>query len=319
MSTVRISSRVVGQEEPVLIIAEIGINHNGDVELAKRLIDSAVEAGADAVKFQKRTVDIVFSEEEREQPRDVPRWLLEVAIRRNALPKASVARLQKSNFSDTRNGDQKYALELNETEYHEIDQYCKEKGILWFASPWDEEAVDFLEQFDPPAYKVASASLTDDHLLTHIRSKGRPIILSTGMSTMDMVRHAVAILGTDQLVVMQCTGTYPKDPNQVLPMINLKVMETYQKEFPGVPIGFSGNDSGIVPTFAAVAMGATVIEKHLTLERGMWGSDQASSVEPGPFKTLCSWIRLYEVARGDGVKVIYAEEAEAAKKLRRKS
>ena len=308
----------VGADEPTFIIAELGINHNGDIAIAKKLIDVAVDAGADAVKFQKRTVDVVFTPEELAKPREVPRWLLEAAIERGVLPPESVKRLQKSNFTDTTNGDQKYALEFTHEEYEEIDRYCQEKKILWFASPWDEGSVDFLEVFNPPAYKIASASLTDDGLLKHIRSKGRPVILSTGMSDMEMIRHAVSLLDPANLVILQCTGAYPKDPEQILPMVNLRVMDTYRKEFPNVPVGFSGNDPGIVPTFAAVAMGATMIEKHLTLERGMWGSDQGSSVEPSPFKSLCTWIRQHYVARGDGIKKIYPEEAEVAKKLRRK-
>lgn len=316
---VSIAHKPVGHSEPVFIVAELGINHNGDVEIAKKLIDVAVAAGADAVKFQKRTVDVVFSKEEREKPREVPKFLLERAIKRGVLPKEAVARLKKSGFKDTRNGDQKYALELTKKEYQEIDSYCKERGILWFASPWDETAVDFLEEFDPPAYKVASASLTDDGLLRHIRSKRRPVILSTGMSHMKMVRHAVKVLGTKDLILLQCTAVYPKDESdRTLSMINLRGMRTLQEEFPGVPVGFSSNDSGIVPTFAAVAMGAVLIEKHLTLERGMWGSDQASSVEPGPFTSLCRWIREHRISLGDGKKVIHPEEEEVIKKLRRK-
>ena len=310
--------RPVCEGEPAFIVAEIGINHNGDTELAKKLIDVAVEAGADAVKFQKRTVDTVYSKEELEKPREVPRWFLDAAVVRGVLPQESIERLNKSDFKDTRNGDQKYGLELTKEEYREIDRYCAKKGILWFASPWDEASVDFLEQFNPPAYKVASASLTDDGLLNYMRSKGRPIILSTGMSDMPMVCHAVEVLGTKDLILLQCTGAYPKDPDQILPMINLRVMDTYKKEFPSVPVGFSGNDPGIVPTFAAVAMGAVMIEKHIRLERGMWGSDQGSSVEPGPFRSLCAWIRQHHLTRGDGVKIIYPEEAESAKKLRLK-
>ena len=319
MAHVKVGKRNVESGEPVFIVAELGINHNGDVEIAKKLIDIAAGAGADAVKFQKRTVEVVFSKEEREKPREVPKFLLERALKRGVLPKEAVTRLKKSGFKDTRNGDQKYALELTKEEYKEIDNYCKERGILWFASPWDEGSVDFLDGFDPPAYKVASASLTDDGLLRHIRSKGRPVILSTGMSDMKMVRHAVKVLGRKDLILLQCTAVYPKDESErTLSMINLRGMRTLQEEFPDVPVGFSSNDSGIVPTFAAVAMGAVLIEKHLTLERGMWGSDQASSVEPGPFTSLCRWIREHHISLGDGKKVIHPEEEEVIKKLRRK-
>ena len=245
--------------------------------------------------------------------------MIDHAIARGVLPQGSVARLTTSDFKDTRNGDQKYALEFTKEEYAEIDRYCKEKGILWFASPWDEDSVDFLEEFNVPAYKIASASLTDDGLLRHIRSKERPVILSTGMSDLSMVRHAVKVLGTDGLIVLQCTGVYPKEETgRVLPMINLRALHTLQGEFPNVPIGFSGNDSGIVPTFAAVVMGAALIEKHLTLERGMWGSDQGSSVEPSAFATMCRWVREHHISLGDGQKVIFPEEIDVIKKLRRK-
>lgn len=319
MAQVQLGKKMVGEGQPTFIIAEIGINHNGDVALAKKLIDLAVSAGSDAVKFQKRTVDVVYTKEALDTKREVPREILEKAIARGVLPKENVARLEASDFTDTTNGDQKYALELSKEEYAEIDRYCADKGILWFASPWDEASVDFLAEFNIPAYKVASASLTDDGLLRHMRSKGKPIILSTGLSDMQMVRHAVEVLGQENLMIMQCTGVYPKtDSDQTLSMINLNVIKTYQKEFPDVPIGFSSNDTGIIPTFAAVAMGAVMIEKHITLERGMWGSDQASSVEPGPYTTLCRWIRDFRVTCGDGVKVVYPEEIEVAKKLRRK-
>jgi N-acetylneuraminate synthase len=319
MKNVQIGSKTVGVGHPTFVIAEIGINHNGDIALAKKLIDLAVSAGSDAVKFQKRTVDVVFDKVTLDTKREVPRDLLEKAITRGVLPGENVARLKASNFTETTNGDQKYALELSKEEYTDIDSYCKEKGIMWFASPWDEGAVDFLAEFNVPAYKVASASLTDDGLLRHMRLKGKPILLSTGLSDMAMVHHAVEVLGQDNLVIMQCTGVYPKtDSSRTLEMVNLNVIKTYQKEFPEVPIGFSSNDTGIVPTFASVAMGAVMIEKHITLERSMWGSDQASSVEPGPYTTLCRWIRDFQSTLGDGVKVMYPEEVEVAKKLRRK-
>ena len=315
----KIGGKTLGEGEATFIIAEIGINHNGDVGLAKKIIDVAVDAGADAVKFQKRTVDVVFPQADLDKPREVPRWLLEKAIERGVLPKASVKRLKATDFKDTRNGDQKYALEFTKKEYKEIDKYCKEKGILWFASPWDEASVDFLEVFNPPAYKVASASLTDDGLLRHMRSKKHPIILSTGGCTMKYIRHAVKILGTKELIVMQCTAAYPKvESPQSLAAINLACINTYKKEFPGILIGFSGNDSGSIMAFAAVVLGSVAVEKHLTLERSLWGSDQASSVEPPNFRTMCRWIRDYRHALGDGVKCILPEEEEAMKKLRRK-
>jgi N-acetylneuraminate synthase len=317
-STVRIGTQQVGAGQPAFIVAEIGINHNGDIAAAKSLVDAAVKAGADAVKFQKRTVPVVFSEAELEKPRDVPRWLLEAAISRGVLPARSVERLQKSDFKDARNGDQKYALEFTAAEYAEIDRYCRSCGIQWSASPWDEYSVDFLAEFNVPFYKVASASLTDDGLLRHIRSKGRPIMLSTGGSTMEQIRHAVDVLGKDDLIVLHCTAAYPKSPSSALASINLRVMDTLRDEFPGVPIGFSSNDGGRIPAFAAAARGAVMLEAHLTLEHAMWGSDQASSMEPVWFRDLVEWVRTFELALGDGVKTVYPDEADVMKKLRRK-
>lgn len=317
--SVKIGPKTVGKGHPTFIIAEIGINHNGDIDLAKRLIDVAVDCGADAVKFQKRTVDVVFSKEELEKPREVPRALLEKAIERGVLHKATIKRLKDSDFQDTRNGDQKYALEFSKREYKEIDKYCKQKKVLWFASPWDEASVDFLEQFDVPAHKVASASLTDDGLLKHMKKTKKPIILSTGGSSVEQIRHAVDILGTKNLVILHCTAAYPKDETQRgLEVFNLAVIPAFENAYPTVPIGFSGNDSGSIMTFAAVALGAVMVEKHLTLDRGLWGSDQGSSIEPPNFKNLCKWIRDYHIAKGDGVKVVYVEEIEVMKKLRRK-
>jgi N-acetylneuraminate synthase len=314
-----IGGKLVGPNHPTFVVAEIGINANGSVDLARKLIDVAASAGADAVKFQKRTIDRVFSREELEKPREVPRGLLEAAIERRVLPEDAVARLQKSEFNDTRNGDQKYALEFDAREYDQIDRYCRSKGVLWSASPWDEDSVDFLAEFDMPFYKVASASLTDDELLRRIRSKGKPVILSTGGSSLEQIRHAVGVLGTEDLIILHCTAAYPKaESERVLSMINLEVIHSLQSEFAEVPIGFSGNDSGIVPAFAAVAMGACVLEKHITLNREMWGSDQASSVEPVDFVNLCRWVREHHLTRGDGKKVVYPEEAEVMKKLRRK-
>lgn len=319
MSNVKISTTSIGADHPVFIIAELGINTNGSVDLTKKLIDVAVKAGADAVKFQKRTVDVVFSQEERDKPREIPRRLLEAAMKREVLPKESAERLLKTNFKDTRNGDQKYALEFSKREYAEIDAYCREHGILWSASPWDEASVDFLAQFEVPFYKIASASLTDDGLLRHIRSKGKTVVLSTGGSTMEQIHHAVDVLGRKDLVILHCTAAYPKAVSQeALKVINLKCIHTLMEKFPDVPIGFSGNDSTRLPTYAAAVMGAVVLEKHVTLNRTLWGSDQASSMEPGDFAELCEWVRHLPFALGDGVKVVYPEETEVMKKLRRK-
>ena len=269
------------------MVAEIGINHNGDIEIAKRLIDAATEAGADAVKFQKRTVEVVYSAEE-------------------------LARQRESPFGTT-NGDLKRGLEFGIKEYAEIDEYCKAKGMLWTASCWDEESVDFMEQFHPPYYKIASACLTDDKLLRHHRARGRPVVLSTGMSRMQQIRHAVEVLGgTDNLILLHCTSTYPSRPEE----LNLRVINLLRAEF-DCPIGYSGHEVGLQTTLAAVMLGACMVERHITLDRSMWGSDQSASVEPQGFQRLVRDIRVSEMALGDGVKRVYESEKPIMAKLRR--
>lgn len=284
--TVRIGDRLVGAGQPCFVVAEIGINHNGDVELAKKLIDAAVHAGCDAVKFQKRTVEVVYSAEELAKPRENP-------------------------FGPT-NGDLKRGLEFGQRQYEEIDRYCRAKGIMWFASCWDEASVDFIERFAPPCYKIASASLTDDGLLRHHRSFGRPLIVSTGMSTLEQIGHALEVLGTDDLVLMHTTSTYPSQ----LEELNLQTIRTLHQRF-GVPVGYSGHEVGLAPSVAAVALGACALERHITLDRAMWGSDQAASVEPGGFERLVKDVRAVERALGDGVKRVWDSEVPIMKKLRR--
>jgi len=281
-----IGDRAVGHGHPCFIVAEIGINHNGDLELARRLIDAAADAGCDAVKFQKRTVEVVYTPEELARPRENP-------------------------FGPT-NGDLKRGLEFGEAEYREIAAHCKRRGLLWFASCWDEASVDFMERFDLPCYKIASASLTDEDLLRYHRRTGRPLILSTGMSTMDEIRRAVSILGQKDLVILHCTSTYPSQPEE----LNLRTIETLRKEF-DCPIGYSGHEVGLQTTLAAVVLGACVVERHITLDRAMWGSDQAASVEPHGFARLVRDIRVIERAMGDGVKKVYESELPIRRKLRR--
>lgn len=321
MRTVKIGDFPVGAEERTFIIAEIGINHNGDITLAKKLIDLAVTAGCDAVKFQKRTVSVVYTEEELSKPRTMCKTVLENAIKRCVFDDNAKKRLIDSDFEASTNGDLKYAIELKPEEYVEIDDYCKKKGIIWFASCWDEKSVNFIDQFNPPCYKIASPSLTDDDLLRYTRSKGKPIILSTGMSDLPMIKHAVDVLGRNELILMHCTSVYPKGTEygeDVLRMINLKGIKTLKKEFK-IPVGFSSHYNGRIHTFAAVPTGACAIEVHITMEKSMFGSDQASSMEPWQIKDLCSSIRQWEIAKGDGMIKIYPEEQEAIKKLRRKS
>lgn len=285
--TVRIGDRLVGEGQPVYIVAEIGINHNGDVDIAKRLIDAAKLAGCDAVKFQKRTPELCVPPEQRHIPRETP-WGLITYM------------------------EYRYKVEFGYEQYAEIDRYCKQQGITWFASCWDIPSVDFIEQFHPPCYKVASASLTDDELLLRLNATGKPILLSTGMSTMDEIRHAVSLLDHDRLIIMHSTSTYPCPPSE----LNLRMIQTLQREF-GLPVGYSGHEVGLQTTYAAVVLGACVVERHITLDRAMWGSDQAASVEPGGFMRLVRDIRVIEQALGDGVKRVYESELAARAKLRR--
>jgi len=284
---VKIGNKMVGENESIYIIAEIGINHNGSLEVAKQLIDAAKECGCDAVKFQKRTVSVVYTPEELAKPRENPFGLT--------------------------NGDLKRGLEFGYEQYREIDRYCKMKNIEWFNSCWDEGAVDFIEQFNPICYKIASASLTDEKLLRHHRKYGRPIILSTGMSDMDLIDRAVNILGKKDLIILHCTSTYPSKSEE----LNLKGIVTLREKYPEIPIGYSGHEVGLATTVASVALGAVMIERHITLDRSMWGSDQAASVEVQGFKKLVRDIRSVESAMGDGVIRIYESEKPIIAKLRR--
>lgn len=283
---VRIADKLIGDGNPCFIIAEIGINHNGSVDLAKRMIDIAVTTGCDAVKFQKRTVDVVYTKEE-------------------------LAKERKSVFGNT-NGDLKRGLEFGEAEYREIDRYCKEKGIIWFASCWDEASVDFIDKFDVPCYKIASASLTDDNLLKYTKSKGKPILLSTGMSTLEEIRHAVEVLGKDNLVIYHCTSTYPSNAEET----NLLAIEELKKEF-DCPIGYSGHERGVTPSVLAVALGACSVERHITVDRTNWGSDQAASLEMAGLYHMVRDIRQVPSLLGDGKKVVYSRELPIIEKLRR--
>ncbi len=285
---IKIGNKLVGDDHPAYVIAEIGINHNGDLGIAKQMIDAAVHAGADAVKFQKRTPDVATPPDQQKQMRETP-WGYITYL------------------------EYRYKVEFNEEQYREIDKHCREKGIAWMVSVWDEPSVDFMEKFDTPAYKIPSASLTDAKLIRKARSTGRPLILSSGMSTMEQIRKGVEVAGQENLALMHCTSTYPCEPEE----LNLKMVETLRSEFPSLPIGYSGHEVGLVPSAVAVALGACMVERHLTLDRAMWGSDQAASVEPGGFERLVKYIRVTEAALGDGVKKVYESEKGSMKKLRR--
>ncbi len=286
MNQVCINGTEIGGNSPCYVVAEIGINHNGDMDIVRRLIDVAHIAGCQAVKFQKRTVDVVYSKEELERPRESP-------------------------FGST-NGALKRGLELGLAQYWDVQRYSREKGMTWFASCWDEHSVDFIEQFNPPAYKIASASLTDAGLLRHHRRTGRPLILSTGMSTLDQVDRAIDEIGTDDLVILHTTSAYPAK----LDDLNLRMIPKLAERY-GVPVGYSGHEVGLATTLAAVAMGACLVERHITLDRAMWGSDQSASVEPQGLMKLVRDIRAIERAMGDGVKKVSADEVPVMNKLRR--
>lgn len=286
MSEISIADYMIGDGHPCYVIAEIGINHNGDVEIAKKLIDVAVTSGCNAVKFQKRTIEVVYPPEELERPRESP-------------------------FGTT-NGELKYGLEFGQQEYEEIDRYCKEKKIAWSASCWDEQSVAFIDQFDVPCYKIASASLTDDKLIRHTRATGKPILLSTGMSTLEQIDHAVEVLGKHDLLIMHSCSTYPAYYEE----LNLRVIPVLRQRY-GIPIGYSGHETGLPSTVAAVVLGACLVERHITLDRSMWGSDHAASLEPNGITRLIRDIRLIETAMGDGVKRLGVREIPIMQKLRR--
>lgn len=285
---VRIGNRLVGEDQPVYVIAEIGINHNGSLELTKRLIDGAAFSGCDAVKFQKRTPELCVPRDQWEVMRETP-W----------------GRMTYLEY--------RHRVELTADDYAEIDRHCKDRGIDWFASCWDIEAVEFIDAFDPPAYKAASASLTDHNLLRTMKATGKPLIVSTGMSTADEIRAAVDAVGTENLLIAHSTSAYPCPVDE----LNLRMILTLKASYPGVPIGYSGHEVGLSTTWAAVAMGATFVERHVTLDRAMWGSDQAASVEIMGMHHLVRDIRDVQRALGDGVKRVYDSELGPMRKLRK--
>ena len=289
MSTgkVTIGEHTIGDGSPVYVIAEIGLNHNGDVEIAKKLIDMAAAAGAQAVKFQKRTPEIATPEHMKQTPRETPWGTLTYL-------------------------DYRYRVEFEQPEYSEIAAYAAEKAVDWFASPWDEPSVDFLEEMGVTTHKVASASVTDLGLLRKLAATGKPIILSTGMSTLEQIDTAVETLGTGNLVLMHATSTYPLPPAEA----NLRAIHTLKDRYQ-VPVGYSGHEPGLQISIAAVALGAVAVERHVTLDRTMWGSDHAASLEPRGFSTLVRDIRILQEALGDGVKRVFPGELAPLSKLRR--
>ncbi|MEO6532761.1 MAG: N-acetylneuraminate synthase family protein [Pseudolysinimonas sp.] len=288
--TVTIGSHDIGERLPAYVIGEIGLNHNGSVDLAKKLIDVAADAGAQAVKFQKRTPAISTPEHMKNVLRETP-------------------------WGEMTYLEYRYRVEFDREQYVEIGDHATLRGLDWFASPWDVPAVDFLEDLNVVAHKVASASVTDLELLAALAATGKPIILSTGMSTMNQIDAAVEVLGTENLVILHATSTYPLPPEEA----NIRMIPTLRAAYPGIPIGYSGHERGLQISLAAVALGATAVERHITLDRAMWGSDHAASLEPTGFEHLVRDIRVIEQAMGDGVKQVFPGELAPMAKLRRVS
>jgi sialic acid synthase SpsE len=284
---VSVGKKAIGAGEPVYIIAEIGINHNGDIAIAKQLMDVAVETGCDAVKFQKRTPEICVPEEQKSIPRETP-WGTMTYF------------------------EYKKRIEFEQPEFEQIDAYAKKIGIDWFASPWDVPSVDFLESFNVPCQKIASACLTDSELLTAINKTKTTTILSTGMSSIEEIDKAVSLLNNVPLAIAQATSTYPAEASE----LNLRALQTFAEKYK-MPVGYSGHERGLQVTIAAVALGATFIERHITLDRSMWGTDHSASLEPEGLKKLVRDIRIVELALGDGKKKVYDSEIPIRAKLRR--
>jgi len=288
--TITIGSHHVGEGLPAYVIGEIGLNHNGSVELAKKLIDVAADAGAQAVKFQKRTPAISTPEHMKNVLRETP-------------------------WGEMTYLEYRYRVEFDRDQYIEIGDYATLRGLDWFASPWDVPAVEFLEELNVVAHKVASASVTDLELLAALAATGKPVILSTGMSTMEQIDTAVEVLGTENLIILHATSTYPLPPEEA----NIRMIPTLRAAYPGIPIGYSGHERGLQISLAAIALGATAVERHITLDRAMWGSDHAASLEPTGFEHLVRDIRVIEQAMGDGVKQVFPGELAPMAKLRRVS
>ncbi len=287
-STVRIGSNHVGVGEPVYVVGEIGLNHNGDVEIAKRLIDVAADAGAQAVKLQKRTPAISTPEHMKHTLRQTP-------------------------WGEMTYLEYRHRVELDRDQYVELGDHATLRGLDWFASPWDVPSVEFLEDLNVCAYKIASASVTDLELLAAVRATGKPVVLSTGMSTMEQIDRAVAALQGSPIVVLHATSTYPLPAEEA----NLRMIATLRDHLPGIPIGYSGHEPGLQISLAAVALGAVAVERHITLDRTMWGSDHAASLEPQGLQHLVRDIRVIEQAMGDGVKRIFPGELAPLARLRR--
>ncbi len=320
MGQVQIGHSLVGDGAPCFVIAEIGINHNGSIELACDLIRAAARAGANAVKFQKRDVPIVYTEAELNTTRSFDKSFIENALKRSVIEnvhrpvfpeKGQRERLEawlRGEQVETTNGDLKYALEFGSKEWDMIRQCCEEEGVAWGASAWDGISVFGIDGFQPDFHKVASACLTHADLLRRIRRCGRPVILSTGGSTLEQIRQAVSILGREQLIILHCVATYPSLDEEA----NVAVIETLRDEFHGVPIGYSGHEGDTLSSKLAVSLGAAVVERHITLDKNLPGSDQKASIVPEVFEGMIDDIRRIETKRGTQRRLAADEWADAS-------
>tara|TARA_A200000113_G_C8855433_1_gene351660 strand:- start:261 stop:1133 length:873 start_codon:yes stop_codon:yes gene_type:complete len=288
MNSLVIDNTEINSENPVYIIAEIGINHNGDMNNVFKLIDIASEAGCNAVKFQKRTPELAVPESEWEIRRETP-------------------------WGEMSYIDYKRKIELSINQYKEIDSYCKQKQITWFASCWDEQSVDQLAEINISCFKIASASLTDYKTINSMLKYDIPIIMSTGMSTFMEIQESVNMFQDRTIGLMHATSSYPCPPEE----LNLNMIKTLSNEFPYHIIGYSGHETGLSTTSVAVAFGAKIVERHITLDRAMWGTDQSASLAPSGLRSLVGHIRTIEKSLGDGVKKVYDSELQSRKKLRR--
>lgn len=289
MNKIRIGDKTISEESPVFFTGEIGINHNGSLEVAKKMIDLAVICSADSVKFQKRTPEICVPEDVRDRIKETP-------------------------WGDMTYFEYKKRIEFGEEEYREIDKYCKDKGIIWYASSWDILSAEFLEKLDVPCYKIPSAKLTDREMLETIRDFGKPVILATGMSTEEEIDKAVDVLSGTDLVILHCNSSYPAVNEE----LNLQYIKVLKEKYPDAVIGYSGHELGISASLVAAVLGAKVIEKHITLDRAMWGTDQGASIDFSGLRRIIRDLKTIPVWLGDGVKKVYDSEVKVKEKLRNK-
>lgn len=284
---VKIGDKLIGHQYSIFVVGEIGLNHVGDMDICKKIIDIAVRSGCDAVKFQKRMPEKCVPEDQKNLMRETPWGVMSYL-------------------------DYRKKIEFGEQEYTEIDDYCKKKGIIWYASAWDIESVEFLEGFNIPCYKISSPSLTDKGLLSKIKSTDKPIFLSTGMSTLEQITEAVKYLGEQDLIILHCNSSYPASENE----LNLNIIRTFKEIF-NCPIGYSGHEIGVYPSVVAMANGACVLERHITVDRSLYGGDQAASLEERGISTLCREAKRIKGYLGDGIKKVYDSEERVMKKLRK--